>query len=275
MRRQAAFGLVLFYAHAAWAVPECGKAPNVVLTMANDPKAYAGCLMYQFGPTEQTRCQEFTTIIPPAANPAPETPCWICTTPDLAPLFKDPKQWHKFNPSDFDCLGICSECTCAQGFLDRVRFKCVKELCPVPGLADGNLQAGYFVKGGKLFHDVGDASCSPPDWINVWTPWFNRDGPGGKGDYEMLAPLVADGSVCSQQVDIQCRRKSDGKPWQDTGEQYSCDLKSGGVCVNGQQSAVVPDSSSADANTQRQRSGVSTQLCSDYEVRYCCDIGVP
>ncbi|HEX5752225.1 MAG TPA: hypothetical protein VFZ09_38790 [Archangium sp.] len=82
----------------------------------------------------------------------------------------------------------------------------------------------------------------------TWTGWFNRDAPGGSGDYETLSDLIAGGySVCSNPVGVECQTAG-GAPYTSTGEVYSCSL-SGGVCVNSQQ----PDG-----------------ICQDYRVRFLC-----
>lgn len=82
-----------------------------------------------------------------------------------------------------------------------------------------------------------------------WTPWLNRDTPGGSGDYETLAEFLKAGKACQEPTDIQCQT-TDGKNWRDAGQVYICDAKKGGICANGEQ-----------------QSGVR---CLDYRVRFLC-----
>ncbi|WP_224245739.1 hypothetical protein [Hyalangium gracile] len=80
-----------------------------------------------------------------------------------------------------------------------------------------------------------------------WTPWLNRDAPGGVGDYETLSDFLAAGQACSNPTAIECRTTG-GVLWNQTGQVYSCTL-SGGACQNSNQS-----------NGQ----------CLDYMVRFYC-----
>lgn len=82
-----------------------------------------------------------------------------------------------------------------------------------------------------------------------WTPWLNRDRPGGSGDYETLRDFVAAGQVCENPTAIQCQTL-DGKSWQDLSRPYTCDTQTGGVCRNVDQ----PDG-----------------RCPDFRVRFRCD----
>jgi hypothetical protein len=82
-----------------------------------------------------------------------------------------------------------------------------------------------------------------------WTVWLNFDGPGGVGDFETLETAVRQRGVCPEPTAIQCRA-TDGRDWTATGQVYTCDRQTGGVCRNDQQ-----------------RRG---EDCLDYEVRYLC-----
>lgn len=74
-----------------------------------------------------------------------------------------------------------------------------------------------------------------------WTPWLNRDGPNGSGDYETLRDFVAAGQACDNPTDIQCQTL-DGKSWQELGRPYTCDTQTGGVCRNvNQEDGRCPD----------------------------------
>jgi len=83
--------------------------------------------------------------------------------------------------------------------------------------------------------------------VPVWTPWLNRDAPGGSGDFETLANFVAAGQACANPTAVECKTLG-GVNWSQTGEVYSCTL-SGGTCLNASQ----PDGS-----------------CQDYQVRFLC-----
>ncbi len=88
--------------------------------------------------------------------------------------------------------------------------------------------------------------CVGPDLS--WTPWLDRDNPGGKGDYETIAGHLEDGNGCEAPADIQCRVVG-GESSADAGEVYHCDTERGGRCINDEQ----PDN-----------------ICKDYEVRMLC-----
>jgi hypothetical protein len=81
----------------------------------------------------------------------------------------------------------------------------------------------------------------------AWTSWLNLDQPGGVGDFETLEAAVQRG-VCPEPTAIQCRA-ADGRDWSTTGQVYTCDRQTGGVCRNGRR-----------------------QICLDYEVRYLCPL---
>lgn len=78
-----------------------------------------------------------------------------------------------------------------------------------------------------------------------WTPWLNRDGPSGVGDYETLVDFQAAGQACANPTAIECKTTA-GVPWNQTGQVYSCTPSTGGVCQN------------------------SGQNCLDYQVRFYC-----
>jgi len=82
----------------------------------------------------------------------------------------------------------------------------------------------------------------------VWTPWLNRDAPGGSGDFETLANFVAAGQACANPTAVECKTLG-GVDWSQTGEVYSCTLSGGGTCLNASQ----PDGS-----------------CQNYQVRFLC-----
>ena len=86
----------------------------------------------------------------------------------------------------------------------------------------------------------------PYGQISYWTPWFNRDTPGGDGDYETLADLLKEGkAVCPQPFDVQCLTKSGAKPT----ESINVGPKLGCSCINSEQTDL---------------------RCVDYKVRFKC-----
>ncbi len=82
-----------------------------------------------------------------------------------------------------------------------------------------------------------------------WTPWLNRDRPGGVGDYETFSDFLKAGKVCKTPCGIQCQT-TNGKNWDQSGQVYTCAQDKGGICVNKKQ-----------ANGAR---------CLDYRVRFQC-----
>eukprot|EP00058_Branchiostoma_floridae_P024991 XP_002610481.1 hypothetical protein BRAFLDRAFT_85622 [Branchiostoma floridae] len=87
----------------------------------------------------------------------------------------------------------------------------------------------------------------------LWTRWFNRDGPSGTGDNELLSNLRQEnpGETCSGPSAIQARVHGTHVDAFQTGQQFqSFDKTVGFLCRNSDQS----DGS-----------------CLDYEVRFCCD----
>ena len=91
-----------------------------------------------------------------------------------------------------------------------------------------------------------------------WTPWLNRDGPGGSGDYETIIGFHSEQPtvVCPRPVGIQCRDRLTGKSYETTEQKYHCEIDStpekiygGGWCVNSEQ---------------------KQGRCRDYQVRFLC-----
>jgi len=82
-----------------------------------------------------------------------------------------------------------------------------------------------------------------------WTEWLNRDGPGGSGDWELLAEFVAAGQACESPRQVECRTV-DGVPWNQTGDDVTCTVEQGAICRN-----------------PRSPGG---SFCRDYEVRFLC-----
>lgn len=98
------------------------------------------------------------------------------------------------------------------------------------------------------------ASANHPEMkttLDVWTDWLNSDGPGGKGDYELLANFAKDGRSCPTPVQIECRVAGvEGAP--NSKNVYTCDKTAGSICENNKQSGG--------------------QLCQDHEVRFLCQV---
>ncbi|HEU4412634.1 MAG TPA: M57 family metalloprotease [Polyangiaceae bacterium] len=93
----------------------------------------------------------------------------------------------------------------------------------------------------------------PAPTSGTWTPWLNRDGPSGVGDWETLGDFINAGQVCSNPLAIQCQTLA-GVDWTNAGEVYSCEVRIngstwGGICQNTEQ----PDGS-----------------CQNYRARFLC-----
>ncbi|PTL76776.1 hypothetical protein [Vitiosangium sp. GDMCC 1.1324] len=101
---------------------------------------------------------------------------------------------------------------------------------------------------GRQFNATNSRSVQVNALSGTWTPWLNRDAPGGVGDFETLSDFLTEGfPVCSNPIAIECQTTS-GVNWSSTGQVYSCTL-SGGTCTNSQQ---------------------SNGTCLDYQVRFLC-----
>uniref|UniRef100_A0AAV2J4P2 WxxW domain-containing protein n=1 Tax=Knipowitschia caucasica TaxID=637954 RepID=A0AAV2J4P2_KNICA len=61
---------------------------------------------------------------------------------------------------------------------------------------------------------------TPPDSV-CWTPWFDRDNPSGKGDYETIYHLRKEnpGKICDKPLGIEVRTIS-GLPASSTGNNF-------------------------------------------------------
>lgn len=91
--------------------------------------------------------------------------------------------------------------------------------------------------------------CHPK--YGVWTPWHDRDDPGGTGDWEVRDFYRPEGT-CAENgnpLAIQARLAGNKKSFRSSGEVLSVDLDDGLICRNRDQSDSV---------------------CENYEVRYCC-----
>ncbi len=82
-----------------------------------------------------------------------------------------------------------------------------------------------------------------------WTPWLDRDNPGGSGDFETLRDFLEAGQACECPLDIECQTTS-GKSWQSSGQVYECSKMRGGICKNSEQTG--------------------SRGCLDYRVRFQC-----
>lgn len=153
-------------------------------------------------------------------------------------------------PTNFPGCSKC--CTCPEGWFDKNRNSCVTGTnCKVPGMPNGDKGGGYFAWDQNLFLNLPGADCEvvpgscPAPRKGVWTAWLNRDGPGGSGDFETLKDLRSQG-VCAKPLGIECRVRGDHRPWNATGQTYTCAADKGGICQN------------------------KGQSCLDYEVRFLC-----
>ncbi|XP_076461744.1 uncharacterized protein LOC143294198 [Babylonia areolata] len=93
-------------------------------------------------------------------------------------------------------------------------------------------------------------TAQPYTCTNGWTDWINQDSPDtGDGDLEKLTDQEKQ-QLCpgGQLVEIECET-TDGIKYYSSGEIVTCDLNTGLVCSNGDNSPIP---------------------CSDYQVRYRC-----
>ncbi|WP_421791314.1 hypothetical protein [Hyphobacterium sp.] len=89
---------------------------------------------------------------------------------------------------------------------------------------------------------------------STWTPWLNRDRPGGSGDYDKLDDHLADGNTCAAPIDVECRAVASTQPASETGQNVTCTLERGFICRNAEQDGAQ---------------------CLDYEVRFLCPSTTP
>lgn len=160
-----------------------------------------------------------------------------------------PKQWHELR--SISAPPCACEHSCAAGYLldttsDPKHERCVRQLCTTTGIADQRLgphDNGIGISAGSIFHHlpVAVSNCV----FGTWTAWLNRDDAGGTGDFETLRDFVNARQVCAQPVAIQCTTL-DGRDWRSTGQRYTCDATSGGICRN------------------------DGQACANYRVRFVC-----
>ncbi|XP_054603969.1 cartilage intermediate layer protein 2-like [Nothobranchius furzeri] len=86
-----------------------------------------------------------------------------------------------------------------------------------------------------------------------WTSWYDRDNPGGTGDWEDLRNLrlAYPGQICPRPLDIQAVTVIGNIPAESTGQNfYAYNTILGFICLNADQP--------------------SGQQCSDYKVRFGC-----
>ncbi|XP_017267560.1 cartilage intermediate layer protein 2 [Kryptolebias marmoratus] len=87
---------------------------------------------------------------------------------------------------------------------------------------------------------------------DCWTKWFNRDNPGGPGDWETLEKLRAEypGQICRRPLDIEAVTAARHIPAEITQQKfYAYNTKTGFICRN---------------QDQKQ------DMCFDYKVRFRC-----
>lgn len=156
-----------------------------------------------------------------------------------------------FNSTDRVNSDNCRpKCDCAPGWTWDVngppgkRCKRAVEGCVLPGVPNNTPIAGW-----GFIWDEHVWQWGPCAKKGTWTEWFDRDNPGGQGDYEMLADLVTAGKACAVPMDIECKTVN-GQDHTATGLVYHCVKDKGGWCINGEQ-----------------QPGKS---CEDFKVRFLC-----
>jgi|GEM_PF-6491544 len=219
---------VLAFAHPVDARPPCD--PGDLVWHNGRP---VGCVFSDWNQDRKMMCKG-TVAFKPIHIQQPDRlygNCWVCVDKEYASWVTDRNQWPKLKvgfkeataeKADFSCLGTRKVIEMRPG--DRVPAK--------------HLEAGFL---------------NPPAADTCrWTPWLNRDNPGGSGDYETLKDFIAQGKACAEPEKVECRSR-DGRSLRETGEQVTCTKEAGAYCINRQQSGG--------------------RRCSDYEVRFCCPAG--
>ncbi|XP_057694195.1 mucin-5AC-like [Corythoichthys intestinalis] len=100
-----------------------------------------------------------------------------------------------------------------------------------------------------------------------WTPWFDRDNPGGKGDFEVLSRLRMENpmQICQIPIEIEVQTIS-GDSAYSTGETFfAFDTDNGFICRNEDQNPRIGDEI-------RRNEEHSSRGCSDYQVRFQCPL---
>ena len=85
-----------------------------------------------------------------------------------------------------------------------------------------------------------------------WTKYFDRDSPGGRGDYETLIDIFKKnpGKVCLKPIAVYARVKSSKQDYRIVKQVVEINTKTGFICRNAQQPYGTK--------------------CLDYEVQFCC-----
>jgi hypothetical protein len=225
---------VLVLAHPVGARPLCD--PGDVIWYNGRP---AGCFFKDWNEDRKATCQGAVAFEPiHVQQPDPSYgDCWVCVDKKYASWITDRSHWPKLKvgfreasarKADFACLGTPN----------------VIELEPRMQVPSRHLEGGTLIEG-VLSNPPAEDTCR-------WTPWLNRDSPGGSGDYETLTHFVAQGKACAEPEQVECRSR-DGRSVSETGEVVTCTKEAGAYCVN----RVQPGG----------------RRCSDYEVRFCCPAG--
>jgi hypothetical protein len=186
----------------------------------NGQVGYVGCVFTKFGDDERSQCKGSTILAPrPFAFPGS---CWVCILDEYVSAIKDRSQWNQFEVGVF-----------------RSQAKKGDFSCLSPGGRPQSLE-----------------TAQPPTLYVQWTPWLNRDTPGGTGDFETLRDHRRERprEVCERPSDIECRVKGSSELVETgvlaSGERFTCDRTVGAVCDN-----------------RKQPPGAR---CRDYEVRFAC-----
>ncbi|XP_030646361.1 mucin-2-like, partial [Chanos chanos] len=85
-------------------------------------------------------------------------------------------------------------------------------------------------------------SPNPCTYKCIWSEWVSNTYPNATtgGDFERITDLVESGQIpCGNPVNIQCRRKDNKEPYNETGQNVECDVSVGLVC-NNQDQTIVP-----------------------------------
>nr|CAB3262592.1 uncharacterized protein LOC100180679 [Phallusia mammillata] len=168
---------------------------------------------------------------------------WMSAVLVLASLFGADAQ--RFDPTTLPLCPTATAASCVDRFCTDECPAYPDAFCYKRG-CDGNCDlAEFFINGVKLDPKMCEETCA-----GKWTPWLDRDNPGGVGDFETLVELRKERPevICDRPSLIQAQTLT-GVPAGLTGQVTYKSLTDGFKCINN------------DNKGQ----------CLDYRVRFCCE----
>ena len=149
-------------------------------------------------------------------------------------LYKNYDFMHDVS-SLFSCTGETVTCLAHKGLV-----------CQNAKQSDGNCldyRVRFLCPAGTI-QDTAGISCSS----HCETLWLDRDDPSKTCDCETIRDF-SPSLVCPNPIGIKCRERSTGQDYLDIGQTMTCDVQTGGLCLNIEN---FPDT------------------CRDYEVQFIC-----